>query len=231
MADRGGCQRGHRFASRLQLGQKHDALGWSPIQVIRLSVRLTAAEDEDIPGHRRAKLLSLTGVGLQVLVTIQTALARWANDPGAEIGAEGLRRGERGPRYRARAVDTAGSGGPDRERAMTPVVVRHTPACRLRRRLDDREPDQRRFDGQHADLNPPDLHDLARVDANMGRVCRGLIGGEPESGGQPAGRRSTLGYVLLLDDVAGPDPQLAHDHLGARLDDELAFAGTKRGID
>jgi DNA-binding MarR family transcriptional regulator len=47
---------------------------------------------EDNPGHRRAKLLSLTEVGRRTLATIQAAQATWANELGAEIGADGLRR-------------------------------------------------------------------------------------------------------------------------------------------
>jgi DNA-binding MarR family transcriptional regulator len=46
---------------------------------------------EDNPGHRRAKLLSLTAKGANGLQTIQAAQRRWADALGAEIGERDLR--------------------------------------------------------------------------------------------------------------------------------------------
>jgi DNA-binding MarR family transcriptional regulator len=46
---------------------------------------------EDNPGHRRAKLLRLTGKGAKALRTIQAGQRRWANALGAEIGERDLR--------------------------------------------------------------------------------------------------------------------------------------------
>lgn len=46
----------------------------------------------DNPEHRRARLLELTREGRTALGMIQAAQRDWANELGAEIGAEGLRR-------------------------------------------------------------------------------------------------------------------------------------------
>jgi DNA-binding MarR family transcriptional regulator len=46
---------------------------------------------EDNPGHRRAKLLRLTGKGAEALRAIQAGQRRWANALGAEIGERDLR--------------------------------------------------------------------------------------------------------------------------------------------
>jgi DNA-binding MarR family transcriptional regulator len=46
---------------------------------------------EDNPGHRRAKLLRLTGKGTAALTAIQAAQREWANSLGAEIGERDLR--------------------------------------------------------------------------------------------------------------------------------------------
>jgi|SRR5581483_6151337 len=45
---------------------------------------------EDNPGHRRAKLVTLTRAGRRALAQIQTAQQAWANDVGAKIGAADL---------------------------------------------------------------------------------------------------------------------------------------------
>jgi DNA-binding MarR family transcriptional regulator len=44
----------------------------------------------DNPEHRRARLLQLTPRGRAALATIQAAQREWANELGAEIGADGL---------------------------------------------------------------------------------------------------------------------------------------------
>jgi DNA-binding MarR family transcriptional regulator len=65
---------------------------------------------EDNPGHRRAKLLRLTGNGRAALDTIQAAQRSWANALGAEIGERDLRQASK---VLGRVLDTL-AGQPPR---------------------------------------------------------------------------------------------------------------------